>query len=167
MMAPSRMAPNTATVVFWFNQRSPMRSWMKASPVHRHPTMPWLGHIAVCLVAGITANVLAGNLAAQGPAPRAVQAVRITPTDLHYKAVLSAEVFALESARLVPQVTGQVAEILVSEGDLVEGDKVLVRIACPDLEADKQVADAMSAEAAAGVGVWANKATPNPPLAKG
>ena len=100
----------------------------------------------------LPATLLAG-ITAQQPAARAVQGVRAQREKVEKKSILQAEVLALQSAQLVPQVTGQLMEITAAEGALVEGPRPLVRLACPDLVAAHQIAAAQQQEAAADVDV--------------
>ena len=62
---------------------------------------------------------------------------------------LQAEVLPLESIRLVARVTGYIERIDVDEGDFVDHEKLLVKLDCPDLEADLALSNAEASEAEA------------------
>ncbi|MEE9126580.1 MAG: efflux RND transporter periplasmic adaptor subunit [Planctomycetota bacterium] len=102
--------------------------------------------VALCMGTG-------HDLAAQGNTVRPVTVVTPKVGPLTRKSLIQAEVLPLESMRLVPRVTGYLKQIFVKEGDLVEGDKVLVEIDCPDREADLRICAAELKEAVAEVSV--------------
>jgi len=95
-------------------------------------------------------------LPAQGRVARPVTVVTPKVGPLKQKSLIQAEVLPLESMRLVPRVTGYLKQILVKEGDTVEGDKVLVKLDCPDRETELRIRAAELKEAVAEVSVAAS-----------
>lgn len=92
---------------------------------------------------------------AQNAPPRAVSVVAAVARAeaVERRITLQGEVLPLQMTRLTPRATGRIAEVLRPEGSTVEGAEVLVRLDCPDLLADVQIAKALQAEAEAQVQV--------------
>ena len=114
------------------------------------PTLPTLPTIPTIRAGLLLAAALGGAPAAlQSPSARAVQVVSPARSDLEREVPVVGTVLPLQSATVMPRVTGYLERVAVEEGDRLAAGELIARVAVPELDAGREVAAAVLQEAEA------------------